>query len=154
MHCTVACRFVFRDYAPHTFFLLRKLAGVSNNEYLSALRSTTREKFSEGSSGAFLYFSKNEKFIVKTMSKRECQVLLAMLPEYTAHFRRHPNSLLTRFFGCHSITIYGTTMFFVVMDNVLWTSQKTAIHERYDLKGSWVNRHRQPLEKGQWTECR
>jgi hypothetical protein len=28
------------------------------------------------------------------------------------------------------------------------------LHERYDLKGSWVNRHRGRLEKGQYTTCR
>jgi DNA-directed RNA polymerase subunit RPC12/RpoP len=29
-----------------------------------------------------------------------------------------------------------------------------ALHERYDLKGSWVNRHRERIEKGQYVRCR
>jgi len=145
--------FVFRDYEPHIFKQIREQDGISARDYERALEETRREKFSEGASGAFLYFSGDERFIVKTMQQEECDVLLGMLPDYCEHIRQYPDSLLTRFYGCHSLRMYGRVMFFVVMGNVFITHGKS-IHERFDLKGSWVNRHRQPVEKGKQMECR
>lgn len=145
--------FVFRDYEPHIFKRIREQDGIEQNAYESALGETRREKFSEGASGAFLYFSGDERFIVKTMQKEECDQLLAMLPDYQRHLKAYPDSFLTRFYGCHSLRMYGHVMYFVVMGNVFITQGKT-IHERFDLKGSWVNRHRQPVEKGKQMECR
>jgi hypothetical protein len=33
-------------------------------------------------------------------------------------------------------------------------SAPDVLHERYDLKGSWVNRHRTRIQKGQFVSCR
>jgi 1-phosphatidylinositol-4-phosphate 5-kinase len=145
--------FVFFDFAPHLFRRVRRMSSISNFEYARALQSTKREKFSEGASGAFLYFSDDERFIVKTTQLDEISVLIEMLEEYVEHLERNPNSLVTRFLGCHAIRMYGHTMYFVVINNVL-TSHGKSIHERYDLKGSWVNRHHKPTVRGRMTECR
>jgi hypothetical protein len=145
--------FVFFDFVPGMFARVRMLSGITNYEYVRALQITKREKFSEGSSGAFLYFSDDERFIVKTMEREELAVLIEMLDEYVSHLERNPNSLVTRFLGCHAIRMYGRMMYFAVLNNVL-TGQGHAIHERYDLKGSWVNRHHKPIERGKFTDCR
>jgi hypothetical protein len=39
----------------------------------------------------------------------------------------------------HSIKLYTLTLYFVVMQSVFLTTRQ--IHERYDLKGSWIDRH-------------
>ncbi|KAA0159600.1 hypothetical protein FNF28_05804 [Cafeteria roenbergensis] len=146
-------RFVFYDFAPQLFRRVRQLSGISNFDYTLALQITKREKFSEGASGAFLYFSEDERFIVKTTEATEMESLVGILPSYVQHLERNPNSLLTRFLGCHAIRMYGHTMFFVVINNVI-TGGGRRIHERYDLKGSWVNRHHKPVERGKYTACR
>lgn len=71
-----ASQFMLHDYEPHLFARLRALRGIGAGEYVQALSRTRREKFSEGASGAFLYFSLCERFIVKTLSRAEADVLL------------------------------------------------------------------------------
>lgn len=100
----------------------------------------------------------DERFIVKTLSSREAGILARMLPQYHSYLAAFPHSLLTRFYGLHALSgggRVGRRMFFVVMGNVLsGPAVGHTIHERYDLKGSWVGRHRKPMERGQLTECR
>ena len=38
-----------------------------------------------------------------------------MLDDYDSYMGQQPNSLITRFYGCHAITMYGTTLYFAVM---------------------------------------
>lgn len=146
--------FEFVDYEPHLFARLRELSGITTLDYVQSLSKTSRERFSEGSSGAFLYFSSCERFIVKTVTAQENDVLLGMLHDYTAYMERHPHTLITKFFGAHRITMYGNTVYFCIMQNCMHSKGHASIHERYDLKGSWVNRHRVPLERGAKAECR
>lgn len=145
--------FTFLDFEPHLFARMRELHGISTDDYITSLSRTRRERFSEGASGAFLYYSRCDRFIVKTMTKDECDVLLRLLQDYVVYMERHPHSLLTRYYGCHALSMYGNVMYFVVMQNMMASGGAT-IHERYDLKGSWINRHSVALERGQKTECR
>ena len=85
-----------------------------------------------------MYLSKNEKFIVKTLSESEMNKLLDILPRYTIYLEDHPNSLLTKYLGAHAIVMYDTTIYFVVMLNFF---PNILLSERYDLKGSWVDRN-------------
>jgi len=94
---------------------LRELDGITASDYLRALSSTQKERFSEGHSGAFLYFSSCNRFIVKTLRHSEMETLLRMLAGYERHLSSNPNSLLTRFYGCHALSMYGTTLYFAVM---------------------------------------
>lgn len=129
---------VFFDYAPHVFRRLRTEARISTASYRHSLQQTTKERVSEGKSGAFFYFTEDRKYVVKTLTKEELRFLLSILPAYLAFMRENPNTFMTRFFGCHGLTMYGKTVFFVVMQSVFDTNLQ--IHERFDLKGSWVGR--------------
>lgn len=130
--------FRFKDFLPRIFAKLRALKGISPDDYAAAFETTCRERFSEGRSGAFLFFSKDQRFIVKTMSETESIALRKSLPDYLVHLSAQPQSLLVRFLGAHSLTMYGVEIFFVVMLNVF---PLMPLSERFDLKGSWVNRH-------------
>ena len=130
--------FRFKDFCPSFFKEIRGLCGVDEDEYSSAFTSTTKERFSEGRSGAFMFFSSNQKYVVKTTVKGDMCSLYRILPKYVEYLRKNPNSLIVRFLGAHNITMYGVKLYFVVMLNV-FTSD--SLSERYDLKGSWVNRH-------------
>jgi len=132
---------------------VRELNGITGDDYARSMRRTSRERFSEGASGAFFYFSVCDRFIVKTMTRDEFEVLMRILRDYVRYLEQHPHSLIMRFFGCHALSMYGNTMYFMVLSNVL-NSRGATIHERYDLKGSWVHRHSVPLERGQMATCR
>lgn len=132
--------FLFTDYSPKRFAKLRALSGISIVDYMESFKSTTMPSFSEGKSGAFIYFSSDYKYIVKTTTKREFEKLLSILPDMEKYFEEEAAAwrkpLITRFFGAHRIVMYDIPLYFVVMQNVL-----PSVDEKYDLKGSWVNRH-------------
>lgn len=129
---------VFYDYAPLIFRRMRIAAQISCASYRQSFQHTTKERVSEGKSGAFFYFTQDRKYVVKTMTHEELRSLLCMLPQYCTFIQNQPNTFVTRFFGCHALKMYGKTVFFMVMQSVFDT--KLQIHERFDLKGSWVGR--------------
>ena len=115
--------FRFKDFCPKLFGKMRVLSGVNNDEYAKSFEKTRKEKFSEGRSGAFMFFSSNERCIVKTTTKAESLPLHAIMPHYVQHLKANPNSLVCRFLGAHCITMYGNELYFVVMLNVQGTWQ-------------------------------
>jgi hypothetical protein len=129
--------FGFTDFSPRLFSTLREMIGVDADSYQNAFKSTANENFSEGRSGAFMFNSCDHRFIVKTTTQAELNALLTLLPNYIQYLKRNPNSLLARFLGAHCITMYSTKLYFIVMLNVF---PKEKLSEKYDLKGSWVNR--------------
>lgn len=143
---------VFYDYAPHVFRRLRMEAKVSSASYRHSLQQTTKERVSEGKSGAFFYFTEDRKYVVKTLTNDELRFLLSILQTYFEFMGENPNTFMTRFFGCHGLTMYGKTVFFVVMQSVFDTGLQ--IHERFDLKGSWVGRLEGRKPSGTVATCK
>lgn len=136
------CRdFKFRDYAPLVFRLLRDKFNIDSADYLISLTGDyiLSEIVSPGKSGSFFYFSHDTRFMLKTITNFETRFLKKILPSYYEHVMKHPNTLIARFFGFHSVKPHnGRRYHFVVMGNIF--AQSLAIHERYDLKGSTVGR--------------
>lgn len=57
------------------------------------------------------FLSDDEKFLVKTMRKSECQTMIEMLPQYYRHIESNPDSLLTRFYGVYGVKqVHGRTV--------------------------------------------
>jgi hypothetical protein len=61
-----------------------------------------------------------------------------MLPRYLRYLRTNRDTLIIKFYACMSLRLYRQTVYFVVMENIFPT--RATIHERFDLKGSWVGR--------------
>ena len=94
---------------------------------------------SPGKSGSFFYFSRDYKYIIKTIHHAEHKLLRKILPDYYRHVENNPNTLISQFYGLHRVKMaYGRKIHFVVMNN-LFPPHKD-IHETYDLKGSTVGR--------------
>ncbi|KAE9115373.1 hypothetical protein PF010_g9358 [Phytophthora fragariae] len=142
----------FHDYEPHAFKKIRERFGVNNEAYLQALSATAKERLSEGASGAFMFYSADGSLIVKSTSKEECSFLRSIAQDYADYLCANPRSLLLRFYGCHCLELYGKQFSFVVMANLFDTDQ--VIHSRYDIKGSWVNRHGDLPKRGKKVTCR
>ncbi|VAI11946.1 unnamed protein product [Triticum turgidum subsp. durum] len=69
-----------------------------------------------------------------------------MLPSYHKHVKRYKNSLITRFYGVHSVKPYGgQKVRFIIMGNLFCSEHR--IQRRYDLKGSSYGRKSDRFEE-------
>lgn len=133
--------FKFKDYAPWVFRRLRNTFGLDPADYLVSLTSKyiLSELGSPGKSGSFFYFSRDYKYIIKTIHHSEHKFLRKVLREYFNHVQDNPNTLLSQFYGLHRVKIpYGRKIHFVVMNNLFPPHRD--IHRTFDLKGSTVGR--------------
>ncbi|KAG6897010.1 hypothetical protein C0992_004721 [Termitomyces sp. T32_za158] len=142
--------FKFKDYAPWVFRSLREdHFHLDPADYLLSLTSKyiLSELGSPGKSGSFFYFSRDYRFIIKTIHHAEHTYLLRILPTYYEHVKANPHTLLSRFYGLHRVKLpRGRKIHFVIMNNIFPPHRD--IHETYDLKGSTVGRE-YPEEKAQ-----
>ena len=144
-------RFTFIDVEPSTFSLLRRTCSIPLRLYRESFKiknasdvesSGMLEHFTEGKSGSFFYFTRDGRYIIKTVTASEEKFLQKIAYKYYTHIREHSNSLIVRFFGLHKVRLAPEQRFItvVVMDNVFYNQDLLKIHERYDLKGSTVGR--------------
>lgn len=142
--------FKFKDYAPWVFRSLRAKFRIDPADYLMSLTSKyiLSELGSPGKSGSFFYFSRDYKYIIKTIHHAEHKLLRRILPEYYKHVEKNPNTLISQFYGLHRVKMaYGRKIHFVVMNNLFPPHRD--IHQTFDLKGSTIGRdlHESDLER-------
>lgn len=133
--------FKFKDYAPWVFRHLRTLFRLDPADYLMSLtgKYILSELGSPGKSGSFFYFSRDYKYIIKTIHHAEHKFLRKILKDYYQHVTDNPNTLLSQFYGLHRVKMpYGRKIHFVVMNNLFPPHRD--IHQTFDLKGSTVGR--------------
>jgi len=147
----------FRELAPAVFRQLRSAVfGLSDDAYIEGLMGeadglrglSTRAvveqmvlSFSEGKGGGFFFWSIDRRFMVKTLEASEWKALHGLLPAYFNHMCARRGSLLPRFYGAYSINIQNHEKRFVVMESVFRLAPRGKVHQCYDLKGSWIDRH-------------
>ncbi|KAI7887694.1 uncharacterized protein EV154DRAFT_539612 [Mucor mucedo] len=133
--------FKFKDYAPWVFRNLREKFHVDAADYMMSLTNKyiLSEIGSPGKSGSFFYYSRDYRFIIKTIHHSEHKFMRKILKDYYEHVSNNPNTLLCRFYGLHRIKLpRGRKIHFVIMGNVLPSNKD--IHETFDLKGSTFGR--------------
>lgn len=133
--------FKFKDYAPWVFRRLRATFQLDPADYLMSLTSKyiLSELGSPGKSGSFFYFSRDYKYIIKTIHRGEHKFLRKILRRYYDHAEAYPNTLLSQFYGLHRVKMpYGRKIHFVVMNNLFPPHRD--IHQTFDLKGSTIGR--------------
>jgi len=71
-----------------------------------------------GKSGSFFFFSKDQKFVIKTMRRDEKKILIDMLDDMIIHLRKNPHSLLVRIYGVYTLKtkIFGSVDL-ILMEN-------------------------------------
>lgn len=144
----------FTDFRPLAFYRIRQFFGIDEEAYLGSLASCTTPKVSEGASGSFMFYSRDRSYIVKSLSSHESSFLHSFLDAYVAHLTSYPTTFLTRFLGSYCIVLYGKKAHFVVMENVFDIQHGISIHQRYDIKGSWIDRNAQKARRGSEATCR
>ncbi|QSL64452.1 hypothetical protein MERGE_001753 [Pneumocystis wakefieldiae] len=133
--------FKFKDYSPWVFRHLRALFRLDPADYLMSLTSKyiLSELGSPGKSGSFFYFSRDYRYIIKTIHHSEHKFLRKILRQYYEHVKKNPNTLISQFYGLHRVKMpYGHKIHFVIMNNLFPPHRD--IHKTFDLKGSTVGR--------------
>ncbi|KAK6345999.1 Phosphatidylinositol-4-phosphate 5-kinase [Orbilia blumenaviensis] len=133
--------FKFKDYAPWVFRHLRARFNIDPGDYLMSLthRYILSELGSPGKSGSFFYFSRDYKYIIKTIHHAEHRYLRHILRDYYNHVTKYPDTLISQFFGLHRVKIpFGPKIHFVIMNNIFPPHKD--IHMTFDLKGSHIGR--------------
>jgi len=143
-------RILFTDYAPKVFgYLRRRVYGVNDDAYFKSILPIADAskiavdlvaKFSEGRSGAFFFFTRDMRYLIKTLTHSEAQLLLDTLRKYVHFMRENPKTFLSAYFGLHRIKLYGHSIYFVVNKNI-FANLEHQPDETYDIKGSWVDRY-------------
>lgn len=150
-HSASIQKFAFQDIEPTVFHLLRDAYSISSTDYRQSFKmknaafvesSGMLEKFTEGKSGSFFYFSCDFRYIIKTVTSGEEKFLRKIAYRYYNHMKQNPNSLIVRFFGLHKVRLAPEQRYIsvVVMENVFYNRHQLKIHYTYDLKGSTVGR--------------
>lgn len=135
--------FKFKDYCPEVFRELRSLFGIDPADYLISItgKYILSELGSPGKSGSFFYYSRDFRFIIKTIHHAEHKQLRRILKDYYEHIKENPNTLVSQFYGLHRLKVEGglRKVHFIVMNNLFPPHRD--IHLKYDLKGSTWGRY-------------
>ena len=141
--------FKFKDYSPKVFRELRVSFGLDPADYLVSLTSKyiLSELNSPGKSGSFFYYSRDYKYIIKTIHHSEHIHLRKHLREYYNHVKTNPNTLLCQYYGLHRIKmpisfenkIKHRKIYFLVMNNLF--PPHLDIQKTFDIKGSTWGRY-------------
>jgi len=134
--------FEIEEFAPAVFSSLRRLAGISNADYMESLCRTDFHFISFGSnskSGEIFFFSHDSQYLLKTAAYDEARVLLDMSTDFVQRFQEEPRSMIGRYLGLYRLNLPGQDpRLFIIMRNV--TTIPVKVQKTYDLKGSTRNR--------------
>lgn len=83
---------------------------ITNKENISAIKE------SEGKSGSFFFFSQDNKFLIKTITKNELNTILGdFILGYYEHIKSNPDSILTRIYGVYTVKIRGVNEVHIIL---------------------------------------
>ena len=143
--------FDFTEIEPVVFSRLRECYRTDLDKFRESFRiqdlqdiesSGMLEKFTEGKSGSFFYFTHDFRFIIKTVTDSELGTMRQIAVPYFWHMKANPDTFLPRFFGLYRVRLAREQKFInvVVMDNIFHTTRKLVMHRKFDLKGSTLGR--------------
>ncbi|PRP83062.1 hypothetical protein PROFUN_09658 [Planoprotostelium fungivorum] len=138
----------FIDYAPDVFRQMRQVFEIEDESYLESMEphmfmnNLHNQHFSTGRSGSFFVFSPDKRYVLKTLTRREKDLLFSILKRLHEYVQEQPTTFINRIYGLHAVenTFTSEVVHLVVMENCLHPPRNIEIDERYDLKGSKVNR--------------
>ena len=143
--------FEFTEVEPDIFSRLRECYCTNLEQFHESFHiqdlqdiesSGMLEKFTEGKSGSFFYFTRDFRFIIKTVTDAEVGAMRQIALPYFRHMKANPDTFLPRFFGLYRVRLAREQKLInvVVMDNIFHTSRKLTMHRKFDLKGSTLGR--------------
>ncbi|ELP83987.1 phosphatidylinositol-4-phosphate 5-kinase, putative, partial [Entamoeba invadens IP1] len=148
--------YVAKEYSPMAFAIIRRFFGVSDREMMRSIcgdGNLTPPNIGAGKSGSLFMFTKDSKYILKVIPKREEKILVKVLPKYFAFIQENPQTLIPRFYGMYRIKPkHGDEYRYVVMNN-LFPNTQFPLQFKFDLKGSLYGRKADENERGKKSPC-
>lgn len=143
--------FSFVSMEPSVFYLLWKSQKLNFETFKQSFHiedtndvdgSGMLEKFTEGKSGSFFYFTHDRRYIIKTVTSEEEKFLRKIASSYYRHIKDNPDSLIVRLYGLYQVRLAWEQKYIsvILMENVFHSLQRLKINEKYDLKGSIAGR--------------
>lgn len=94
-----------------------------------------------GKSGSFFFMTHDKRFMIKTMSQTELQIMLKILPSYIKHHMKYPDSLISKIFGVFTVKREGMApVILCLMENTVQLKSESMLRYKFDLKGSTFGR--------------
>ena len=92
-----------------------------------------------GGSGALMWLSQNDLYVIKTVSGAQASFLHEMLNGYYMTLHQNPHTLLTKFYGLYKLRInsLGSSIKIVVMKNFF--PYGVELTHKFDLKVIYIN---------------
>lgn len=130
------------EYRSSYFSFIRKYLGYNNSDFISSISEQLKQSYTQAkviqneSNNSMIIFTSDKKFVIKTISKEEKNILFRFLLEsYYKRILNCPNSKLIRILGIFKILPSKIT--FIVMENSNPFNKPFLI---FDLKGSSIDR--------------
>ena len=127
---------ILRNDGYHWTDLIKSLDAIDNNEQVFQAGEGA------GASGSFFFFSKDRKFIIKTVKEDEMKLIKKFVHRYKDYLIvENPNSILVRIYGIFQIKSQRfTNMHVMIMQNMYRESDNVQSSLMFDLKGSRIGR--------------
>lgn len=128
----------FKCYNRKRFEKIRNFFQIDLNSYIQSL---CNENMIIGKtypkSGAKFWKTSDNKYIVKTITKKECKFFRSILKRYSNHIQ--DNTYLVKIFGMYRITLSNFDSRFIIMNNIF--KYEMNIENIFDLKGTTEERY-------------
>ena len=109
-----------KKYAPLVFHIIRKIDGIKLEEYKESLNplknkdKITQSFASGGNSDSPIIFTHDRKYLIKSISRSEKEMLFKILPEYHQRMKES-KSFLCRVYGLYSIMINNKEQAYIIV---------------------------------------
>ena len=136
------------EYAPKIFAYLRQIDKLNEDVIINSflpMKNKHGIQESEGRSGNFFINTDDKRFILKTITYEDVELIRGILLEKMAnHYKQHQDSIIGRIYGLYKLNIttglFGQKeVYFILMENVYGVFKNNVLC-KYDLKGSQLDR--------------
>ena len=162
---SIPSKSVIKAYAQQTFRQLRQMQGIQEKDIMESLMpqnnrlqifKTNKDMIKGistnkgGRSDSFFFFTQDQKYLVKTMTGTELNVLLSMLEGYAEHMmtqmRKGIEPILAKIQGVYQFNMDsgGFINIMIMTNSSQLQDDRNIISHRFDLKGSKINRRALP----------
>jgi len=128
----------FKCYNRKKFIKIREHYNINDEDYIKSLCNQDLilgKKYEK--SGATFWKTNDKKYLIKTVTARECKFLRQILKRYSNYIRTN-NTYLVRIYGMYRITLSNTDIRFIIMNNIF--EYDIPLNHIYDLKGTTEER--------------
>ena len=137
-----------KEYAPEVFHNIRIINNITSDTLIHSLdidlnNSHLKNCFvSEGKSKEIFMKNYDNKFLIKSISKKEKDSLLSFLEKYYDYLYENKYSFLCKIYGLYTITYARAEVTFILMENSIPSNN---VIYKFDLKGSTFGRNTDKL---------